>query len=83
MLSICLTSTTTLAFIAVCFTILSDNYLLIKIGFVLNYFIFITSYLYTALINPGIPKRSHYIGYLKKKILEIKAIGKNAQNAIF
>ena len=69
MLSICLTSTTTLAFIAVCFAFLGDNYLLIKIIFVLNYFVFITSYLYTVLINPGIPKRSHYIGYLKNKKL--------------
>ena len=60
-LSLFLFSFTTIAFIAVCFTILNKNYLLIKILFVINYAIFITSYVYTVLINPGIPKRDYYI----------------------
>ena len=46
MLSICLTSFTTIAFILVCLFLLNTNYLIIKILFVLNYFIFIISYLY-------------------------------------
>ena len=43
----------------------------IKILFVLNYIIFITSYIYTALINPGIPKREHYIKNYKNKKIDI------------
>ena len=69
MLSICLTSFTTIAFILVCIFLLNTNYLIIKILFVLNYFIFIISYLYTVLINPGIPPRRYYIEYLKNKNL--------------
>ena len=68
-LSLFLFSFTTIAFIAVCFTILNKNYLLIKILFVINYAIFITSYVYTVLINPGIPKRDYYIkNFMNKKI---------------
>ena len=44
-----------------------NNYLLIKIGFVLNYLVFIISYIYTVLINPGIPNRQYYIGFYKNK----------------
>ena len=69
MLSICLTSTTTLAFIFVCICLLGKNYLLIKLLFVLNYLIFITSYIYTVLINPGIPSKQYYIPYFKNKNL--------------
>ena len=43
----------------------------IKILFVLNYIIFITSYIYTVLINPGIPKREHYIKNYKNKKIDI------------
>ena len=68
-LSLFLFSFTTIVFIAVCFTILNKNYLLIKILFVINYAIFIASYVYTVLINPGIPKRDYYIkNFMNKKI---------------
>ena len=53
----------------VCLTLFKENYLLIKIIFVINYFTFIISYLYTALINPGIPKRQYYFKYLETKNL--------------
>ena len=48
---------------------MKNNYLFIKILFILNYIIFITSYIYTVLVNPGIPKREHYIkNFLNKKV---------------
>ena len=72
MLSICLTTTTTLVFIGVCLTLLANNYLLIKICFVLNYFVFIISYIYTVLRNPGIPTKRHYVGYYRGKKLSDK-----------
>ena len=49
----------------ICFTLLGQNYLLIKIFFVLNYIIYIISYLYTILKNPGIPERKFYIKFTK------------------
>lgn len=69
MLSICLISTTTITFLLFCFFFLIKNYLFIKIGFVINYFIFIISYIYTALINPGIPPKQYYVQYFKNKKL--------------
>ena len=60
-------TSTSLAFFAVVFAFLRNNYLLIKIGFVLNYLVFIISYIYTVLINPGIPNRQYYIGFYKNK----------------
>ena len=53
----------------VCFFWLKDNYLLIVISFIITYFIFITSYLYTVLINPGIPGRQYYKEYFRNKKL--------------
>ena len=73
MFSLCLISTTIIIFIVVCLTLLKSNYLIIKILFVLNYFIYIVSYLYTILINPGIPERIYYIEYLKNKKLDDKS----------
>ena len=70
MLTLCLVSSTTFAFIMVCLTLFKENYLLIKTIFVINYFIFIISYLYTVLINPGIPKRQYYFKYLETKKLD-------------
>lgn len=67
MLSICLITTTTFAFIAVCFSLLRSNYLIIKIIFILSYLTFIISYIYTVLINPGIPVKQSYLGYYKNK----------------
>ena len=67
MLSICLITTTTLVFIFICFTLLGQNYLIIKILFVLNYLIYIISYLLTMLINPGIPERKYYANNPKNK----------------
>ncbi len=50
---------------------MKNNYPLIKILFVLNYIIFISSYLYTILINPGIPSKEYYIpNFRHKKIVE-------------
>ena len=72
MLSICLITMTTFAFIAICFTLLSENFLLIKIGFVLNYFIFIISYVYTVLRNPGIPNKKYYMENFRNKKLSDK-----------
>ena len=46
---------------------MNKNYLIIQIGFILNYLIFIISYIYTVLINPGIPDKQYYIGYYKNK----------------
>ena len=48
---------------------MKNNYLLIKIGFVLNYIVFIFCYIYTVLINPGIPNKQYYICYYKNKII--------------
>ena len=70
MLSICLNATVTLVFILICFTLLKHNYLFIKIIFVLNYLIFIISYLYTILINPGIPERKYYSEYIMSKNID-------------
>ena len=67
MLSICLTSSTTLAFILVYIFLLGNNYLLIKIIFIITYLTFITSYIYTVLINPGIPPKIYYIPNFKNK----------------
>ena len=67
MLSICLASTTTFSFILISIFVLGSNYLLIKIGFILIYLIFISSYIYTVLINPGIPSKQYYIPYFKNK----------------
>lgn len=68
MFSICLISSTTLAFLLVCFSFLNKNYFLIKLGFVSNYLIFIISYAYTCMINPGIPQRQYYIPNFFNKI---------------
>ena len=70
MLSICLSTTVTLVFILICYTLLKNNYLIMKIEFVLNYFIFIISYCYTILINPGIPERKYYNEYIKNKNID-------------
>ena len=43
------------------FTVLSNNYLTIKIIFNTSFYVFILTYLYTALINPGIPDRKYYV----------------------
>ena len=40
---------------------------MIKILFVLNYFVFIISYLYTVFVNPGIPKKQYYTEYFRDK----------------
>ena len=48
---------------------MKKNYLFIQILFISNYIIFITSYIYTVLVNPGIPKREYYTkNFLDKKI---------------
>ena len=73
MLSICLTSSTTLVFILVYLFLLGNNYLIIKIILILSYLTFITSYIYTVLINPGIPEKIYYIPNFKhQKIGDIK-----------
>ena len=70
MLSLCLTSSTTLIFILFCFTLIKYNYLVIKILFIMNYFIYIISYLLTILINPGIPERKYYSEYISNKSID-------------
>ena len=65
--SICLISSTTIIFFLVCFTLLTLNYFFIKIFFILNYFIYIISFIIIILINPGIPERKYYIKYIKNK----------------
>ena len=65
MLSICLITTTTAIFVFICLTLLRQNYLIIKILFVLNYLIYIISYLLTMLVNPGIPERKYYAKNIK------------------
>ena len=72
MLSICLSTFTLIIFIIVCFTLFRTNYLLIKIIFVIVYLVFIISFLYTVLINPGIPRKQYYIEYFKNKNLGSK-----------
>ena len=49
-----------------------QNYLIIKILFVLNYLIYIISYLITILINPGIPERKYYAQFMKNKNINNK-----------
>ncbi len=65
--SLCLIITITLIFLAESSTLLKENYLFIKIVYVLNYLIFMISYLTTMLINPGIPERKYYSDYIKNK----------------
>ena len=67
MLSICLISSTLIAFLLVIFTIFRKNYFLIKILFISSYLIFIFSYLYTVLINPGIPRKQYFIEHFRNK----------------
>ena len=73
MFSICLITTSLVIFIIVCFSLLRTNYLLIKLLFAIIYFTFIISYIYTSLINPGIPRRDYYIpNIIKRKIADKK-----------
>jgi hypothetical protein len=67
MLSICLISSTLIAFLLVIFTIFRNNYFLIKILFISSYLIFIFSYLYTVLINPGIPRKQYFKEHFRNK----------------
>ena len=67
MLSICLISSTLIAFLLVIFTIFRKNYFLLKILFISSYFIFIFSYIYTVLINPGIPRKQYFVEHFRNK----------------
>ena len=67
MLSICLISSTLIAFLLVIFTIFRKNYVLLKILFISSYFIFIFSYIYTVLINPGIPRKQYFVEHFRNK----------------
>ena len=53
-----------------CFTLIKHNYLIINIVFILNFIIYIISYLLTILINPGIPERKYYYKYLDNKNID-------------
>jgi len=53
-----------------CVFFVGQNYLLIKILFILSYLIFITSYLCTILINPGIPGREYYTKNILNKNID-------------
>ena len=44
--------------------------MIIKILFILTYIIFITSYLCTVLLNPGIPGREYYANNFKNKKID-------------
>ena len=57
----------TIIFFIICFTLLKQNYLIIKICFVLNYLVYIISYLLTIVINPGIPERKYFSENMKNK----------------
>ena len=67
MLSMCLVFFTSIIFLIICFTLLKQNYLIIKISFILNYLIYIISYILTILINPGIPERKYFCEFMKSK----------------
>jgi hypothetical protein len=66
----CLITSTTLAFIGICYFFLKQNYLPIKILFIISYLVFITSYLLTSLLNPGIPGREYYSKNFKNKNID-------------
>ena len=67
MYSVCLICTTFFAFLLVSLTLFRKNYLILQILFVTSYLVFILSYLYTMLINPGIPKKQYFVEHFKNK----------------
>ena len=59
-LAICVIGTSTLFFFLILFTLLKNNFKIVKIIHISSYLFFIISYLSTSLINPGIPSFKFY-----------------------
>ena len=65
-------SSTTLFFIIYAIFFLRKNYLLLSIIFIVSFIIFLISYIYTIIINPGIPEKQYSIEYFKNKKIDDK-----------
>ena len=58
--AICLTTSSIIIFLLICFFLFKNNFLIVKILETIIFLFYICSYLITALINPGIPNREFF-----------------------
>ena len=63
---------TTFTFIIYSIFFLRKNYLILTIIFIVSFVLFILSYIYTVIINPGIPEKQYSIEYFKNKKIDDK-----------